>query len=107
MIAHELCSYYEGNYEVKETDEVIRRVFPNAEYYAEKYIFDELKVLAFIPCAEDKDYRYEINGKKYGGVWTSSYSKLLDSYIQTKNKLIIDDYKKNENKQISLFDLED
>lgn len=107
MIAHDLFNYCEEDYEVKEADAVIRRIFPNAEYYAEKYIFDELKVLAFIPCAEDEECRYEINGKKYGGVWTSSYAKLLDSYKHTENKIKIDDCKKNKNKQISLFDMED
>lgn len=107
MIAHDLSIYYEDDLEVKEADAVIRRVFPKAEYYAEKYIFDELKVLAFIPCAEDEECRYEINGKKYGGVWTSSYAKLLDSYKHTENKIKIDDCKKNKNKQISLFDMED
>lgn len=105
MIAHELCSYYEANYEVKEADEVIRRIFPNAEYYAEKFIFSELKVIAFIPGDEDCDF--EINGKKYCGVWTSPYSKLLDSYNNTENKLMKNDNKKNKNKQMSLFDMEE
>lgn len=91
MIAHDL-SCYGINYNVKKADEVIKRVFPNAEYYVEKREFDVLKVIAFIPGDENCDF--EINGKKYCGVWTSSYSKLLDSY------------KKSRNKQISLFDME-
>lgn len=91
MIAHDL-SCYGINYNVQKADEVIKRVFPNAEYYAEKFIFNELKVIAFIPGDENCDF--EINGKKYCGVWTSPYSKLLDSY------------KKSRNKQISLFDME-
>lgn len=92
MIAHDL-SCYGINYNVQKADEVIKRVFPNAEYYAEKFIFNELKVIAFIPGDENCDF--EINGKKYCGVWNSSYSKLLDSY------------KKSRNKQISLFDMEE
>lgn len=62
MIAHDL-SCYGINYNVQKADEVIKRVFPNAEYYAEKFIFNELKVIAFIPGDENCDF--EINGKKY------------------------------------------
>ena len=78
MIAHDL-SCYGINYNVQKADE-------------EKFIFNELKVIAFIPGDENCDF--EINGKKYCGVWTSPYAKLLDSY------------KKSRNKQISLFDME-
>ena len=60
------------NYELKEADKYIKRVFQNAEYYVDY----ELGVLVFEPLENeevDLEDRTVINEKGYKGTFTSKY----------------------------------
>ena len=80
------------NYELKEADKYIKRVFPNAEFY-----IDYEHALVFERIGEDEeidlDYHTVINGVAYDGTFTSNYNELvkywdeyLDGHEKVKNK---------------------
>lgn len=64
------------NYELKEADKYIKRVFPNAELY-----LDYEHALVFERIGEDEeidlDYHTVINGVAYDGTFTSNYNELV------------------------------
>lgn len=67
------------NYELKEADKYIKRVFPNAEYYVDY----ELGALVFEPLENeevDLEDRTVINEKGYKGTFTSKYRDLVKNY---------------------------
>lgn len=67
------------NYELKEADKYIKRVFPNAEFY-----IDYEHALVFERINEDEeinlDYHTVINGVAYDGTFTSKYRDLVKNY---------------------------
>lgn len=73
------------NYELKEADKYIKRVFPDAEFY-----IDYESVLVFHKIDEDKeidlDYHTMINGVAYQGTFTNCYSDLVQLYKEEKLK---------------------
>lgn len=71
------------NYELKEADKYIKRVFPNAEFY-----IDYEHALVFERIDEDKeidlDYHTVINGVAYDGTFTSNYNELVKYFDESK-----------------------
>lgn len=71
------------NYELKEADKYIKRVFPNAEFY-----LDYEHALVFERIGEDKeidlDYHTVINGAAYDGTFTSNYNELVKYFDESK-----------------------
>ena len=71
------------NYELKEADKYIKRVFPNAEFY-----IDYEHALVFERIGEDKeidlDYHTVINGVAYDGTFTSNYNELVKYWDESK-----------------------
>ena len=67
------------NYELKEADKYIKRVFPNAELY-----LDYEHALVFERIGEDEEVdlkdRTVINEKGYKGTFTSKYIDLVKNY---------------------------
>lgn len=67
------------NHDLKEADEYIKRVFPNAELY-----LDYEHALVFERIGEDEeidlDYHTVINGVAYDGTFTSKYIDLVKNY---------------------------
>lgn len=67
------------NYELKEADEYIKRVFPDAEFY-----IDYEHALVFERIREDEEVDLEdrtvINEKGYKGTFTSKYRDLVKNY---------------------------
>lgn len=97
------------NYELKEADKYIKRVFPNAEFY-----IDYEHALVFERIGEDEeidlDYHTVINGVAYDGTFTSNYNELVkyfyelvdeSNYEEKKSKVFTCNGKKYE--QESLF----
>lgn len=97
------------NYELKEADKYIKRVFPNAEFY-----IDYEHALVFERIGEDEeidlDYHTVINGVAYDGTFTSNYNELVkyfyelvdeSNYEEKKSKVFTFNGKKYE--QESLF----
>ena len=93
------------NYELKEADKYIKRVFPNAELY-----LDYEHALVFERIGEDKeidlDYHTVINGVAYDGTFTSNYNELVKYFEESvdekkKSKVFTCNGKKFE--QESLF----
>lgn len=97
------------NIELKEADEYIKRVFPNAEFY-----IDYEHALVFERIGEDEeidlDYHTVINGVAYDGTFTSNYNDLVkyfdesvdeSDYEEKKSKVFTYNGKKYE--QESLF----
>lgn len=93
------------NYELKEADKYIKRVFPNAELY-----LDYEHALVFERIGEDKeidlDYHTVINGIAYDGTFTSNYNELVKYFEESvdekkKSKVFTCNGKKFE--QESLF----
>lgn len=85
------------NHELKEADEYIKRVFPNAEFY-----IDYEHALAFERIREDEEVDLEdrtvINEKGYKGTFTSKYRDLVKNYEENT-------FEQNREKfeQITLF----
>lgn len=76
------------NHELKEADEYIKRVFPNAELY-----IDYEHALVFERIGEDEEidlnYHTVINGVAYDGTFTSNYNELVKYFDESdceKNK---------------------
>ena len=71
------------NYELKEADKYIKRVFPNAEFY-----IDYEHALVFERIGEDEeidlDYHTVINGVAYDGTFTSNYNELVKYFDESK-----------------------
>ena len=71
------------NHELKEADEYIKRVFPNAEFY-----IDYEHALVFERIGEDEeidlDYHTVINGVAYDGTFTSNYNELVKYFDESK-----------------------
>ena len=71
------------NYELKEADKYIKRVFPYAEFY-----LDYEHALVFERIGEDKeidlDYHTVINGVAYDGTFTSNYNELVKYFDESK-----------------------
>lgn len=71
------------NYELKEADKYIKRVFPNAEFY-----IDYEHALVFERIREDEeidlDYHTVINGVAYDGTFTSNYNELVKYFDESK-----------------------
>lgn len=71
------------NYELKEADKYIKRVFPNAEFY-----LDYEHALVFERIGEDKeidlDYHTVINGIAYDGTFTNNYNELVKYFDESK-----------------------
>ena len=71
------------NYELKEADKYIKRVFPNAELY-----LDYEHALVFERIREDEeidiDYHTVINGVAYDGTFTSNYNELVKYFDESK-----------------------
>ena len=71
------------NHDLKEADEYIKHVFPNAELY-----LDYEHALVFERIGEDKeinlDYHTVINGIAYQGTFTNCYSDLVELYNEEK-----------------------
>ena len=71
------------SHELKEADEYIKRVFPNAEFY-----IDYEHALVFERIGEDEeidlDYHTVINGMAYQGTFTNCYSDLVELYNEEK-----------------------
>lgn len=71
------------NYELKEADKYIKRVFPNAELY-----LDYEHALVFERIGEDEeidlDYHTVINGVAYDGTFTSNYNELVKYFDESK-----------------------
>ena len=70
------------NHELKEADEYIKRVFPNAEFY-----IDYEHALVFERIREDEeidlDYHTVINGVAYDGTFTSNYNELVKYFDES------------------------
>lgn len=96
------------NHDLKEADEYIKRVFPNAELY-----IDYEHALVFERIGEDKeidlDYHTVINGIAYQGTFTNCYSDLVELYNEEKlakdkeNKSEVFTYNGKKFEQESLF----
>lgn len=93
------------NYELKEADKYIKRVFPNAEFY-----IDYEHALVFERIGDDEeidlDYHTVINGVAYDGTFTSDYNELVkyfdeSDYEKKKSKVFTCNGKKYE--QETLF----
>lgn len=71
------------NYELKEADKYIKRVFPYAEFY-----IDYEHALVFERIGEDEeidlDYHTVINGVAYDGTFTSNYNELVKYFDESK-----------------------
>lgn len=71
------------NYELKEADKYIKRVFPKADFY-----IDYEHALVFERIGEDKeidlDYHTVINGVAYDGTFTSNYNELVKYFDESK-----------------------
>lgn len=71
------------NHELKEADEYIKRVFPNAEFY-----IDYEHALVFERIGEDEeidlDYHTVINGIAYHGAFTNNHKDLVEFYNEAK-----------------------
>lgn len=71
------------NYELKEADKYIKRVFPNTEFY-----IDYEHALVFERIREDEeidlDYHTVINGVAYDGTFTSNYNELVKYFDESK-----------------------
>lgn len=82
------------NYELKEADKYIKRVFPNAEFY-----LDYEHALVFERIGEDKeidlDYHTVINGIAYDGTFTSNYNELVKYFEESVDE---SDYEKKKSK---------
>lgn len=80
------------NYELKEADEYIKRVFPNAEFY-----IDYEHALVFERIREDEeidlDYHTVINGVAYDGTFTSNYNELVKYFDESVDE---SDYEKKK-----------
>lgn len=80
------------NCELKEADEYIKRVFPNAEFY-----IDYEHALVFERIGEDKeidlDYHTVINGVAYDGTFTSNYNELVKYFDESVDE---SDYEKKK-----------
>lgn len=78
------------NYELKEADKYIKRVFPYAEFY-----LDYEHALVFERIGEDEeinlDYHTVINGVAYDGTFTSNYNELVKNFDES-------DYEKKKSK---------
>ena len=70
------------NHELKEADEYIKCVFPNAEFY-----IDYEHALVFERIGEDEeidlDYHTVINGVAYDGTFTSNYNELVKYFDES------------------------
>lgn len=93
------------SHELKEADEYIKRVFPNAEFY-----IDYEHALVFERIGEDEeidlDYHTVINGVAYDGTFTRNYKELVKYFDESnsqekKSKVFTCDGKKYE--QETLF----
>jgi hypothetical protein len=73
------------NHELKEADEYIKRVFPNAEFY-----IDYEHALVFERIGEDEeidlDYHTVINGVAYHAAFTSNHKDLVEFYDEVEIK---------------------
>lgn len=73
------------NHELKEADEYIKRVFPNAEFY-----IDYEHALVFERIGEDEeidlDYHTVINGIAYNAAFTNSHKDLVEFYDEVEIK---------------------
>lgn len=73
------------NYELKEADKYIKRVFPNAEFY-----IDYEHALVFERIGEDEeidlDHHTVINGAAYDGTFTSNYNELVKYWDESKSQ---------------------
>ena len=82
------------NYELKEADKYIKRVFPYAEFY-----LDYEHALVFERIGEDKeidlDYHTVINGVAYDGTFTSNYNELVKYFEESVDE---SDYEKKKSK---------
>lgn len=82
------------NYELKEADKYIKRVFPNAEFY-----IDYEHALVFERIREDEeidlDYHTVINGVAYDGTFTSNYNELVKYFDESVDE---SDYEKKKSK---------
>lgn len=80
------------NYELKEADKYIKRVFPNAEFYID---YDHALVFERIGEYEeiDLDYHTVINGVAYDGTFTSNYNDLFKYFDES-----VDESKAQEKK---------
>lgn len=82
------------SYELKEADEYIKRVFPNAEFY-----IDYEHALVFERIGEDEeidlDYHTVINGVAYDGTFTSNYNELVKYFYESVDE---SDYEKKKSK---------
>lgn len=93
------------NHELKEADEYIKRVFPNAEFY-----IDYEHALVFERIGEDKeinlDYHTVINGVAYDGTFTSNYNELVKYFDESdceKKKSKVFTYNGKKFEQETLF----
>lgn len=93
------------NYELKESDKYIKRVFPNAEFY-----IDYEHALVFERIREDEeidlDYHTVINGVAYDGAFTSNYNELVKYFYESdceKNKSKVFTCNNKKYEQESLF----
>lgn len=70
------------DYELKEADKYIKRVFQNAEFY-----IDYEHALVFERIREDEeidlDYHTVINGVAYDGTFTSNYNELVKYFDES------------------------
>lgn len=70
------------DYELKEADKYIKRVFPYAEFY-----IDYEHALVFERIGEDEeidlDYHTVINGVAYDGTFTSNYNELVKYFDES------------------------
>lgn len=82
------------NYELKEADKYIKRVFPNTELY-----LDYEHALVFERIGEDEeidlDYHTVINGVAYDGTFTSNYNELVKYFEESVDE---SDYEKKKSK---------
>ena len=82
------------SHELKEADEYIKRVFPNAEFY-----IDYEHALVFERIGEDEeidlDYHTVINGVAYDGTFTSNYNDLVKYFDESVDE---SDCEKNKSK---------
>lgn len=80
------------SHKLKEADEYIKRVFPNADFY-----IDYEHALVFERIGEDKeidlDYHTVISGVAYDGTFTSNYNELVKYFDES-----VDESKAQEKK---------
>ena len=80
------------NYELKEADKYIKRVFPNAEFY-----IDYEHALVFERIGEDKeinlDYHTVINGVAYDGTFTKQE---MDAFILDRYEELVKEKEEDE-----------